>query len=128
MFYDVSSSSYTGKTCLLARFGHNLDGRRDLPCIVYGVMTDDEGRPVAIDVYPGNTADPTTVPDQLDKLKQRFGLERVVVVGDRGMLTQTQIDTLRQRPGLGWLSALRSESIRNFSTSKKRNSRLICYM
>lgn len=112
VFYDVSSSSYTGKTCLLARFGHNRDGRRDLPCIVYGVMTDDEGRPVAIDVYPGNTADPSTVPDQLDKLKQRFGLERVVVVGDRGMLTQTQIDTLRERGGLGWLSALRSESIR----------------
>lgn len=112
VFYDVSSSSDTGKTCLLARFGYNRDGRRDLPCIVYGVMTDDDGRPVAIDVYPGNTADPTTVPDQLDKLKQRFGLERVVVVGDRGMLTQTQIDTLRQRPGLGWLSALRSESIR----------------
>ena len=112
VLYDVSSSSYTGKMCLLARFGHNRDGRRDLPCIVYGVMTDDEGRPVAVDVYPGNTADPTTVPDQVDKLKQRFGLERVVAVGDRGMLTQTQIDMLRKRPGLGWLSALRSESIR----------------
>lgn len=110
--YDVSSSSYTGQTCLLARFGHNRDGRRDRPCIVYGVMTDDEGRPISVDVYPGNTADPTTVPDQMEKLKQRFGLERVVVVGDRGMLTQTQIDTLHQRPGLGWISALRSEAIR----------------
>jgi len=110
--YDVSSSSYTGRTCLLARFGHNRDGRRDLPSIVYGVMTDAEGRPLSIDVYPGNTADPTTVPDQVDKLKTRFGLERVVVVGDRGMLTQTQIDTLRRRPGIGWLSALRSTAIR----------------
>lgn len=109
--YDVSSSSYTGATCVLACFGHNRDGR-DLPCIVYGVMTDDEGRPLSVDVYPGNTGDPTTVPDQMEKLKTRFHLERVVAVGDRGMLTQTQISTLRQRPGLGWLSALRSDGIR----------------
>jgi len=112
VLYDVSSSSYFGRTCLLARFGHNRDGRRDLPCIVYGVMTDTEGRPVALDVYPGNTGDPTTVPDQVEKLRGRFGLERVVLVGDRGMLTQAQIDKLRQRPGLGWLSALRPEAIR----------------
>jgi len=110
--YDVSSSSYTGATCVLARFGHNRDGRSDLPCIVYGVMTDDEGRPISVDVYPGNTGDPTTVPEQMEKLKTRFHLERVVAVGDRGMLTQTQIDTLRKRPGLGWLSALRSDGIR----------------
>ena len=110
--YDVSSSSYTGATCVLARFGHNRDGRKDLPCIVYGVMTDDEGRPISVDVYPGNTGDPTTVSDQLDKLKTRFRLERVVAVGDRGMLTQTQIDLLRKRPGLGWISALRTDGIR----------------
>ena len=112
VLYDVSSSSYFGHTCLLARFGHNRDGRRDLPCIVYGVMTDAEGRPIALDVYPGNTGDPTTVPDQVEKLRTRFGLKRVVLVGDRGMLTQTQIDKLRERPGLGWLSALRPEAIR----------------
>lgn len=112
VMYDVSSSSYTGSTCLLACFGYNRDGRRDLLCIVYGVMTDVAGRPLTVDVYPGNTADPNTVPDQIDKLKTRFGLQRVVVVGDRGMLTQTQINTLRQRPGIGWLSALRSEGIR----------------
>jgi transposase len=112
VLYDVSSSSYTGRTCVLACFGHNRDGIPELPCIVYGVMTDAVGRPVAVDVYPGNTGDPSTVPDQMDKLKHRFGLERVVAVGDRGMLTQTQIDTLRKRPGLGWLSALRSEGIR----------------
>lgn len=110
--YDVSSSSYTGKTCVLARFGNNRDGRKKLPCIAYGVMTDDQGRPVSVDVYPGNTGDPTTVPDQMEKLKTRFQLERVVAVGDRGMLTQTQIETLQRRPGLGWLSALRSEGIR----------------
>jgi len=108
---DISSSSYTGKTCVLARFGHHRDGRRDLPCIVYGVMTDEAGRPISVDVYPGNTGDPTTVPEQMEKLKKRFGLQRVVIVGDRGMLTQTQIDALRQRPGLGWISALRSGAI-----------------
>jgi transposase len=112
VMYDVSSSSYTGRTCVLARFGNNRDGISGLPCIVYGVMTDVVGRPVAVEVYPGNTGDPTTLPDQIDKLKNRFGLERVVVVGDRGMLTQTQIDALRKRPGLGWLSALRSDAIR----------------
>lgn len=110
--YDVSSSSYTGRTCLLAQFGHNRDGRRDQPCIVYGVITDNEGRPVAVEVYPGNTGDPTTVPDQVDTLKKRFGLAYVVIVGDRGMLTQAQIRTIREREGIGWLSALRSESIR----------------
>src|SRR5690606_1922381 len=87
-------------------------GRRDLPCIVYGVMTDDQGRPISVDVYPGNTGDPATVPDQMDKLKTRLQLDRVIAVGDRGMLTQTQINTLRERPGLGWLSALRSDGIR----------------
>ena len=110
--YDVSSSSYTGATCVLARFGHNRDGLK-LPSIVYGVMTDDEGRPISVDVYPGNTGDPTTVPDQMEKLKTRFGLERIVVVGDRGMLTQTQIDKLRKRPGIGWISALRASGIRD---------------
>jgi transposase len=110
--YDVSSSSYTGATCVLARFGHNRDGRKDLPCIVYGVMTDDEGRPISVDVYPGNTGDPTTVSDQVEKIKTRFGLERIVAVGDRGMLTQTQIDMLRKRPGIGWISALRADGIR----------------
>ena len=110
--YDISSSSYTGTTCVLACFGHNRDGRKDLPCIVYGVMTDDEGRPISVDVYPGNTGDPSTVPDQIEKLKTRFHLERVVAVGDRGMLTQTQINMLRERPGIGWLSALRTDGIR----------------
>jgi transposase len=110
--YDISSSSYTGVTCVLARFGKNRDGRKDLPCIVYGVMTDDQGRPISVDVYPGNTGDPTTVVDQVDKLKLRFRLDRVVAVGDRGMLTETQIDMLRKRPGIGWVSALRSNGIR----------------
>ena len=96
MHYDVSSSSYIGATCVLVCLRHNRDGPNDLPCIVYdGVMTDDEGRPISVDDYPGNTGDPTTVSDQLNKSRTRFHLERVVVVSDRGMPTKTQIEILR---------------------------------
>jgi len=109
---DVTSSFYEGKTCPLARFGHDRDGKTGLPIIVSGVLTDADGRPVAVQVYPGNTGDPTTVPDQVEALTKRFGLSRVVLVGDRGMLTQTQIDVLKKHPGLGWISALRSAAIR----------------
>jgi transposase len=111
VLYDVTSSSYEGRTCPLAQFGHNRDEDK-LPIIVYGVMTDDEGRPVAVEVYAGNTGDPTTVSDQVEKLRQRFGLERAVLVGDRGMLTQPQIDKLQKHPGLGWITALTSGAIR----------------
>ncbi len=111
VLYDVSSSYYEGRHCPLARYGHDRD-ESGLPIIVYGVLTDAEGRPIAVEVYPGNTGDPTTVPDQVQKLRQRFGLSRVVLVGDRGMLTQTQIEKLQHYPGLGWISALRSPSIR----------------
>ena len=72
-----------------------------------------KGRPVAVQVYPGNTGDPSTVPDQVTKLSDQFGLSRVVLVGDRGMLTQTQINTLKKHPGLSWISALRSSAIRD---------------
>jgi transposase len=112
VLYDVTSSYYEGKTCPLARFGHDRDGKTGLPIIVYGALTDADGRPVAVQVYPGNTGDPKTVPDQVETLTKRFGLSRVVLVGDRGMLTQTQIDVLKEHPGLGWISALRSGSIR----------------
>lgn len=112
VLYDVSSSYYEGRTCPLACYGHDRDGKKGLPIIVYGLLTDAHGRPVALDVYPGNTADPATVPNQIVKVRQHFALTRVVLVGDRGMLTQTQIDTLKEYPGLGWISALRSEAIR----------------
>ena len=112
VLYDVTSSYYEGKTCPLARFGHDRDGKTGCPIIVYGVLTDADGRPVAVQVYPGNTGDPKTVPDQVEALAKRFGLSRVVLVGDRGMLTQTQIDVLKKHPGLGWISALRSGAIR----------------
>lgn len=81
VLYDVTSSSYHGRNCPLAVRGYNRDGEK-LPSIVYGLLADHEGRPVAVEVYAGNTGDPSTVPDQVEKLRGRFGLERVVLVGD----------------------------------------------
>jgi transposase len=112
VLYDVSSSYYEGEKCPLARYGHDRDGKTGRPIIVYGVLADGDGRPVAVQVYPGDTGDPTTVPDQVAKLSRQFGLSRIVLVGDRGMLTQTQINALKEHPGLGWISALRSPAIR----------------
>jgi transposase len=111
VLYDLTSSTYYGRACPLAAYGKNRDGTPEL-CIAYGLLADREGRPISVEVYEGNTGDPTTVPDQVDKLRRRFGLSRVVLVGDRGMLTDTQIETLRKHRGLGWISALRSEAIR----------------
>src|ERR1700689_2052530 len=112
VLYDVSSSYYEGHTCPLARYGHDRDGKKGLPIIVYGVMTDAQGCPVALQVYAGNTGDPTTVIDQVDKLRKNFHLSRVVLVGDRGLLTQPQIDKLKAQPGIGWITALTHVAVR----------------
>ncbi len=114
--YDVSSSYYEGQHCPLMSFGYSRDGKRGRPIVVYGLMTDDAGCPVSIEAWPGNTADPSTVPAQVEKLRNRFGLRQVVLVGDRGMLTHTTIETLRQYPGLGWISALDSDGVRRLDT------------
>jgi transposase len=116
VLYDTTTSYYEGHHCSLARFGHDRDGKK-LPVILYGLLTDQAGRPVAVQVYPGNTGDPATVGDQVEKLRQRFALSRVVIVGDRGMLTQAQIHKLKQHPGLGWISSLRSPAIRSLVNS-----------
>jgi transposase len=118
VLYDVSSSYYEGHSCPLVCFGHSRDGKRGKPIVVYGVLTDRQGRPTAVEVYPGNTGDPSTVLDQVGKLKQRFGLRHIILVGDRGMLTQTQIEALKAHPGVGWISALRSEKIRQLVEQK----------
>jgi transposase len=112
VFYDLSSSYYYGRTCPLAHFGHSRDGKKGLPIIVYGLLADGAGRPISVEVYPGNRSDPTTVPDQVQTLRERFELRRVVLVGDRGMLSNRQIELLKALPGLGWITALRSRSIR----------------
>jgi len=113
VLYDVSSSYYWGRTCPLARFGHDRDGKKGLPIIVYGVLTDGDGRPIAIEIYPGNTGDPTTVADQVGKLRKQFGLVRVVIVGDRGMLVQPQLEQIKKHPEMGWITALTSVAIRS---------------
>lgn len=118
VLYDVTSSYYEGRHCLLARFGHNRDKKKGKRIIVYGVLTDEAGCPTAVQVYPGNTGDPSTVPDQVEKLRRRFGLQRIVLVGDRGMLTQTQIEKLKDHPELGWVSALRFSAIRKLADDR----------
>ena len=118
VLYDVSSSYYEGESCPLMQFGHNRDGKRGQPIVVYGVLADGRGRPLAVEAYAGNTGDPTTVPDQVEKVRGRFGLERVVLVGDRGLLTETQIKHLKRHPGVGWISALRHRQIRRLVESE----------
>ena len=112
VLYDISSSYYEGSSCSLAQLGHNRDNKKGRAIIVYGVLTDGDGRPISIDVYPGNTADSSTVPDQVEKVRNRFKLSQVVLVGDRGLLPQTQIDKLKDYPGIGWISALKSCAIK----------------
>jgi transposase len=112
VLYDVTNSTYEGKTCPLAKYGHSKNGNKGLPIIAYGVITDEEGRPIAVSVYPGNTGDASTVSEQTEKLRERFGLKRMVLVGDRGTLTQAQLDKMKEGQGIGWITALRSESLR----------------
>ena len=92
VLYDVSSTYFEGHCCPLARYGHSRDERRGNPQIVFGVLADTQGCPVAVQVFAGNTADPTTVAAQIAKLRERFALKQVVLVGDRGMLTQARIE------------------------------------
>ena len=111
VLYDVSSSYYTGEHCDLARYGHNRDGKKRFPQIVYGLLCTSGGCPVAIEVFEGNTADPATLESQIRKLRERFGLARVVLVTDRGILTQVQIEKVRDIEGFDWITALRAPSI-----------------
>ncbi len=118
VYYDRSSSYYTGRHCPLAAFGHNRDGKSRFPIIVYGLLANDQGCPVAVQVYQGNTADPTTVNDQVQKLRESFGLAHVTLVGDRGAITQTHIDEWKDHPELSWIGALRSSAIRRLMREK----------
>ena len=111
MLYDVSSTWLTGRCCPLAKFGHPRDGKRDDPQIVFGLLCSAEGCPVAVEVFEGNTADPATLQAQVAKLKQRFGLERLVWVGDRGMITAKRIDEVLRPAGMSWITALRAPDI-----------------
>ena len=115
VLYDVSSSYLEGRQCPLARYGYSRDHRGDRPQIVYGLLCPREGLPVAVEVFEGNTADPTTLTPQIAKLKTRFGLERVVMVGDRGMLTSARIREDVKPAGLDWISCLRNSAVQSLA-------------
>lgn len=112
VLYDLSSSYFEGKQCPLAKLGHNRDGKKGKLQIEYGLLCNGAGTPVAVEVFEGDTADPATLGSQILKLRERFGLRRLVLVGDRGMITQARIDEeLRGIEGLDWITALRSSQI-----------------
>jgi hypothetical protein len=114
VLYDVTSVYFEGRHCPLARRGHDRDQKKGKLQIVVGLLCDAEGCPVAVEVFAGNTGDPTTLPAQIQKLRERFGLTRVIVVGDRGMITEARIRSdLRGVEGLGWITALRAPAIQN---------------
>jgi hypothetical protein len=113
VLYDLSSSYVEGRCCDLARRGYSRDGKKGKLQIVYGLLCAADGCPVAVEVFAGNTADPMTLGAQIDKLKARFGLSRVVLVGDRGMITQARLDEEVRPAGLDWITALRSCAIRD---------------
>ena len=113
VLFDVSSSYYTGRESPLLKRGYSRDHRKDRPQIVYGLLCDSEGRPLAIEVFSGNTSDPPTFTAIVARVRKRFGINRIVFVGDRGMITTARInEDLRSVEGLAWISALRSEGIR----------------
>lgn len=113
VLYDVSSSYFEGSCCPLARIGYSRDGRKNTPQVVYGLVTDADGCPVGVSVHEGNTADSKTLLPQLKRVRDKFGISRFVAVGDRGMLSQAAIETLREQPGMHWITALKSVQIRS---------------
>lgn len=112
VLYDLSSTWYDGRTCPLAKIGHSRDGRKGTLQILFGLICNAEGCPVAVEVFEGNVGDPTTLATQIEKVRSRFGLERIVFVGDRGMITEARIRKELQPAQIDWISALRSPAIR----------------
>src|SRR5512140_2349088 len=112
VLYDVSSAAFEGRTCPLGAIGHPKDGVRGRLQIVYGLLTSKDGVPVAIEVFEGNTGDPKTVASQVGKLKDRFGISRVVLVGDRGMLTAARLREAVGPASLDWITALRAPQVK----------------
>jgi transposase len=112
VLYDVTSTYFEGHHCPLVKFGHSRDERKNNAQIIFGVLSNGEGCPVAVEVFEGNTGDPKTLATQLSKLRERFGLKRLVLVGDRGMLTAKRIEEeLRPLEGLEWITALRTQQV-----------------
>jgi transposase len=115
--YDLTSSYFEGQTCSLAALGHNRDGKKGKLQVNYGLLTNRKGIPVAVSIFKGNTGDPKTLMPQVEKMRDAFGIEQFVMVGDRGMLTQKQIGVLHDIGGVDWIGALRPEAIKKLATS-----------
>src|SRR3954469_7337095 len=115
VLYDVSSSYFEGRSCPLAKLGYSRDGRRGTLQIIYGLLCDRPGRPVAIDVFSGELHDDKTLPAQIAKLKTRFGLKRVIVVADRGMVTKANLELMAASDGVGWITALKAPQIKKLA-------------
>ena len=115
--YDLSSSYFEGVTCPLAALGHNRDGKKGKLQVNYGLLTNQRGTPISVSAFEGNTGDPKTLLPQVDKVKDDFGIARFVLVGDRGMITQKQVNALRDIEGVDWIAALRPEAIKKLINS-----------
>ena len=119
VFYDVTSSYFEGESCSIGAFGHSRDGRKGKKQVVLGLLCSKEGCPVAVEAFAGNTADPMTLDSQIKKIKERFGIEKVALVGDRGMITTARIKKELLPGGLEWISALKTKDIRSLTKKPK---------
>ena len=119
VLYDLSSSYFEGTKCPLARIGYSRDGKRGTLQVNYGLLTDARGCPVAVSVHEGNTGDSTTFMPEVKRLREQFGIARMVLVGDRGMISQKSIDAMRDDEDLSWITALRSSAIRSLVEQKQ---------
>jgi len=117
VLYDVSSSYFEGRSCPLARLGYSRDGKRGTPQILYGLLCDRPGRPLAVEVFTGELHDDKTLPAQLAKLKTRFGLKRVIVVADRGMVTKANLELMASSDGVAWITALKAPQIKKLAAT-----------
>jgi hypothetical protein len=117
VLYDVSSSYFEGRTCPLAKLGYSRDQKRGTPQIVYGLLCDRPGRPVAVEVFSGELHDDKTLAAQVDTLKQRFALKTVIVVCDRGMVTKANLALMAETDGVGWITALKAPQIKKLAAS-----------
>ncbi len=115
VLYDVSSSYFEGHACPLAKLGYSRDGKRGTPQVIYGLLCDKPGRPIAVEVFSGQLHDDATLPAQVEKLKTRFHLQSVVVVADRGMVTKANMQTLKDTEGIGWITALKAPQIKKLA-------------
>jgi Transposase DDE domain len=115
VLYDVSSSYFEGRSCPLAKLGYSRDGKRGTPQVIYGLLCDKPGRPIAVEVFSGQLHDDATLPSQITKLKDRFHLQSVVVVADRGMVRKANIQTLKDTEGVGWITALKAPQIKKLA-------------